>query len=121
MRTLQSYIALALIVLALPASADPKAYEVVPYRGKAAGITIAFDFADGYPEASKLRLTAAGKRSSKRFVLDGSGEMRFVPEKNRSGGEEVTLRMSMDDGPADKLEGVYRVGGKTIPFTLSQR
>jgi hypothetical protein len=121
MRALPSNLALALTILAVTAFADPKAYDVVQYRGKAAGLTITFDFADGYPEASELRISEAGKRKSRRFVLDGSGEMRFVPEKNRTGGEEVILKMSMDDGAPDKVEGVHRVGGKTNPFALPQR
>jgi hypothetical protein len=46
--------------------------------------------------------------------------MRFVPQKKRASGEEVTLEMSPDDGPKEKVRGAYRAGGKTIRFTLSQ-
>ena len=114
-------VALAAIALSLPALAEPKAYELVRYRGTADGITIAFDFGDGYPEASEIRITAAGQRKSTRFVLDASGEMRFVPEKARSSGDAVILKMSMDDRPGAKVEGTYRAAGKTIPFTLTKR
>ena len=115
------FIALAIVALSLPALGEPKAYELVRYRGKAAGLTIAFDFGDGYPEASEVRITAAGRRKSTRFVLDDSGKMRFVPEKDRGSGEEVTLKMGPDDAAPAKVEGTYRAAGKTIPFSLAKK
>ena len=47
--------------------------------------------------------------------------MRFVPEKNRAGGEEVTFEMSSDACAAEKVEGAYRAGEKTIRFTVTQQ
>ena len=113
-------VALALIAFALPAFAEPKAYELVRYRGKAAGLTIAFDFGAGYPEASEVRIAKAGARLSRKFRLDDSGEMRFVPVKDRSGADEVSLKMSPYDQP-EKVEGVHRAGGKTLPFRLTEQ
>jgi hypothetical protein len=111
--------AVAVLVLASrSAVAEPKAYEVVKYKGKAEGVTISLDYGNGYPQASEMWVTdrKSGKRT--RFGLDDSGEMRFVP-KNESGPKrEVALKMSMDDGPAAKIDGTYTVDGKQIHFTL---
>ncbi|HSH38107.1 MAG TPA: hypothetical protein VK993_04915, partial [Chthoniobacterales bacterium] len=121
MRAATLCIVLALLAFARRAFADPKAYDVVKYRGKADGLTIAFGSADGYPEASEVRTKQRRSGESTRFVLAAGGEMRFVPEKNRAGYEEVTLEMSPDDGPAEKVLGAYRAGGKTIPFRLTKQ
>ena len=121
MRSRRWCILFALLSLALPAFGEPKAYELVRYRGKAAGLTIAFDYASGYADASKLRITVTRTGKTTRFVLDEEGDkqLRFVPEKNRDGGDEVIFKMNTgeEDG---KWSGVYRTGGKTIPFTLRE-
>lgn len=116
-----SIIVALLLAFALPAFAEPKAYELIKYRGKAAGLTIAFDFGYGYPEASEIRIKQGRRGKSTRFVLTEGGEMRFVPAKNRASSEEVTLAMRRDADPAEKVQGAYRAGGKTIPFTLTQQ
>jgi hypothetical protein len=100
------------------AVAEPKAYEVVKYKGTANGVTIALDYGDGYPQASHMRVTDRKSGKSARFVLDESGELRFVPEKQSDGKREVVLKMSMDDGPAAKVDGTYTVDGKRTHFTL---
>ncbi len=115
------FIALITMALSLPAVGEPKAYELVTYRGKAEGVTIAFDFADGYPPASEVKITTAGGRKSKRFVLDESGEMHFVSENDRNSGEAVTLKMSADDVAPATVKGIYRAGAKTIFFILTRR
>ena len=114
---------MALWFLALPAFGEPKAYELFRYRGKAAGLTIAFDYASGYADASKLRITNARTGKTTRFVLDDEGDtqLRFVPDKNRDGGDEVIFKLKSSSGSDDgKFSGVYRVAGKTIPFTLKE-
>ena len=111
---------LALLVFSQSAGAEPKAYELVKYRGKAEGMTIAFDFGAGYPEASEVRIKQGRAGKSIRFVLDDAEKMRFVPEKNRTGGDAVIINMSSDDYAPNKVTGEYRVGGKTIRFTLTQ-
>jgi hypothetical protein len=115
------FVAFALVALSVPAFGEPKAYDLVRYRGKAEGLTIAFDFGNGYPQASEVRIAEGNGRKSKRFVLDESGEMHFVPEKDRSSGEGVTLKMSPDDAAPAKVEGIYRAGGKAIFFSLTRR
>ena len=103
----------------LSAVAEPKAYEVVKYKGKAEGVTIALDYGAGYPEASHMRITDRKSGKITRFGLDDSGEMRFVPPKQSADKREIVLKMSMDDGPlATKIEGTYTVDGKQTPFTL---
>jgi len=121
MRASRLCVVFALLALGLPAFAEPKAYELVKYRGKAAGLTIAFDFGDGYPEASEIRITPEGGGGSRKLVLDQSGGMRFVLEKNRGSGEEVILKMSPGDAPPRKVEGTYRAGGQVTRFTLVKR
>ena len=112
---------LALLGLALPALGEPKAYDLVKYRGSADGVVIAFDFADGYPEASAVRVTEKGKRTV--FLLDDSGLMRFVPKKQKepNGGREVALKMSPDDAAPEIVEGTYRNGARTVRFTLKKQ
>ena len=122
MRAPKLFIVLALLALAQPAFADPKAYELFKYRGKAEGLTIAFDFAAGYPEASEVRIKQGRRGKTTRFVLadEDKMQMQFVPEKNRASGDEVTIELSPDDGSDDKVNGAYRAGGKTIRFTLTE-
>jgi hypothetical protein len=111
--------AAALLVFACrSAVAEPKAYEVVKYQGKAEGVTIALDFGDGYVDASHMWVTERKSGKSTRFMLDESGEMRFVPKKPSARKKEVALKMGRDDGPAEKIEGTYTVDGKVIQFTL---
>ena len=121
MRFAKICIALALLALARPGLAEPKAYELIKYRGKAEGLTIAFDYGWGYPEASEIRINRARGGKSMRFALVDETQMRFVSEKNRASGEEVTLEMGSYDDPRDKLKGAYHSGGKTIRFTLRKQ
>jgi hypothetical protein len=100
------------------AVAEPKAYEVVKYKGKTEGVTIALDYGDGYPDASHMWVTDRKSGKTTRFMLDESGEMRFVPKKPGAQKREIVLKMSMDDGPAEKIEGIYTVDGKQTDFTL---
>lgn len=115
---------LAVVPLAfacLSAVAEPKAYEVVKYKGKAEGVTIALDYGAGYPEASRMWVTDRKGGKTTRFMLDESGEMRFVPKKPTAKKREVALMMSMDGGPlAEKIEGTYTVDGKQTKFTLQR-
>ena len=115
------FLAIALIAFSLPSFGEPKAYEVVKYRGAANGMTIAFDFADGYSEASELRITAKGHQSVS-FSLDEIGETRFVFKNKASGGQKVILRMSPADAAPTKVEGVYHgAKGQTVSFSLTKQ
>ena len=100
------------------AVAEPKAYEVVKYKGKAEGVTFALDFGAGYVDASHVWVTDRKSGKTTRFMLDESGEMRFVPKKPGAQRKEVVLKMGRDDGPAEQIEGTYTVDGKVIQFTL---
>jgi hypothetical protein len=115
---------LAVVVLVfacLSAVAEPKAYELVKYKGKAEGVTIALDYGAGYPEASHMRVTDRKSGKTTRFMLDESGEMRFVPKKPSAQKREVVLKMSMDGGPlADEIDGTYTVDGRQTQFTLQR-
>ncbi|HSI12687.1 MAG TPA: hypothetical protein VK961_11620 [Chthoniobacter sp.] len=101
--------------------AEAKAYELVKYQGKAGGVTIAFDFADGYPEASELKVTEANSRKPVLFLLDGLGPNHFAPVKSAGAIKSVTLTLDMEDRAPAKVEGSYEAGGKTVSFTLSKK
>lgn len=120
-RIMQLQVLFAVVVLLFAcrsAVAEPKAYEVVKYKGTANGVTITLDYGDGYPQASHMRVTDRKGGKSTRFVLDDSGEMRFTPEMQSGGKREVVLKMSMENGPAAKVDGTYTVDGKQTHFTL---
>jgi hypothetical protein len=109
------------MLLAGAAFGDPKAYDLVKYRGHAGRVAIAFDFGDGYPEASEVRVTESGKRTI--FRLDDADAMRFVPanhKENDRDDAEVVLKMRLDDAAPDKVSGSYRSHGKTVNFTLTR-
>jgi len=102
--------------------AEAKAYDLVKYRGKAAGVTIAFDFGSGYPEASELTIIdeANGKKTA--FTMDYMGDqMRFVPKKGGGRIKSVTVNMSGEDAPPAKVTGSCVAGEKTVSFTLVKK
>jgi len=107
----------ALVFACRSAVAEPKAYDVVKFKGKAEGMTFALDYGDGYPHASHMKVTDR-RGTTTPFDLDGSDEMRFVPKKQSGGKKEIVLKLSMEDGPADKINGTYTVDGKQTQFTL---
>jgi len=86
------------VVACRSAVAEPKAYEVVKYKGKAEGITFALDYGDGYPDASEMKVTDRKSGKSTRFGLDDSSEMRFVPAKQDTGKREIVLKMNRNGG-----------------------
>jgi hypothetical protein len=100
--------------------AEPKAYELVKYRGKVNGLTIEFDFGAGYSEASEVRIKQGRRVKIARFILAEGDRMLFVPKKQRMNGEEITLQMSSLDDPKEKVQGTYWVHGRTTRFTLTQ-
>ncbi len=57
-RALTVAVALIAVRLIVPfASAEPKAYDTVFYKGKAAGLRIVFEFDHGHVEASNVKIT----------------------------------------------------------------
>ena len=111
------FLVLVLLVCAgRSAVAEPKAYQLVKYKGKAEGVTIALDYAGGYEEASRMWVTDR-KGKTTRFMLDESGELRFVPKKPETRKREVVVKKGTDDGP---IAATYTVNGKAIQFTLRE-
>jgi len=113
------FIIALLLGLLSAARAEPKAYDLVNYKGKAAGVTIVFGFADGYPEASTLKtIDAAGGKTTK-FTLDQMDKtMKFVPEKGGGAIKSVSLDIDGNDRAPAKVAGSCLAGGKSVPFTL---
>jgi hypothetical protein len=80
---------IALLGLCFASSAQ-KAYEVVKYAWKEGSLSVTFDYADGYPEASELTLSEAGK--SVKMQTEG-GELNF---QGKLADKPVQVRVAMD-------------------------
>ena len=125
-RTLIVAVALIAVRLVVPvASAKPKAYDTVFYKGKAAGLKIVFEFGYGYVEASNVRITESASGRTTKFYLSGrdgqtgTGKIRFAPVKGAK--KEVLLQMDPFGDPPSTVKGSYTTAGKTVPFTLTKR
>jgi hypothetical protein len=125
-RTLIVAVALIAVCLVVPsASAEPKAYDTVFYKGKAAGLKIVFEFDHGYVEASNVKITESARRKTTKFYLSrrdgqmGTAKMRFAPVKGAK--KEVVLQMDPFADPLSTVKGSYTAAGKTVPFTLKKR
>ena len=120
-KTLITVVALLVVPFA---SAEPKAYDTVFYRGKAAGLKIAFEFGHGYVEASSVKITESASGKTTKFYLSGRDgqmgtDMRFAPVKGAK--KEVLLEMDPFGDPLPTVKGSYTAAGKTVPFTLTKR
>ena len=125
-RTLTVAVALIGVRLVVPfASAEPKAYDTVFYKGKAAGLKIVFEFDHGYVEASNVKITGSASGKTTKFYLSGrdgqmgTGKMRFAPVKGAK--KEVLLEMDPFGNPMSSVNGSYITADKTVPFTLTKR
>ena len=125
-RTLTVAVALIAVRLVVPfASAEPKAYDTVFYKGKAAGLKIVFEFDHGHVEASNVKITESASGKTTRFYLTGrngqmgTGKIRFAPVKGAK--KEVLLEMDPFGNPMSTVKGSYITAGKTIPFNLTKR
>jgi hypothetical protein len=124
-RTLTVAVALIAVRLVVPfASAEPKAYDAVFYKGKAAGLRIIFEFDHGHVEDSNVRITESASGKKTKFYLTGrdgerTGKLRFAPVKGAK--KEVLLEMDPFGDPLSTVKGSYTVAGKTVPFTLTKR
>jgi hypothetical protein len=115
------FILLAFAAASPTADGEAKAYDLVKYRGQAGLLTIAFDFADGYSEASQIRVTDSATKKTTRFKLADNGDQRFVPAKAKPGrSEEIILNIDLEDAAPERINGTYRVEGKKIPFRLER-
>lgn len=101
-----------------PALSEPKAYDLVKYYGEAGNLQIAFDFADGYSDASEIRVTNRATKKSARFKVADAGEARFV---SSNGNEEIVLKSDLKNAPPQVIAGTYRASGKKIPFILKRK
>jgi hypothetical protein len=125
-RTLTVAVALIAVRLGVPfASAEPKVYDTVFYKGKAAGLKIVFEFGHGQVEASNVKITESASGKTAKFYLSGrdgqtgTGKIRFDPVKGAK--KEVLLEMDPFGDPPSTVKGSYTTAGKTIPFTLTKR
>jgi hypothetical protein len=125
-RTLIVALALIAVRLVVPfASAEPKAYDTVFYKGKAAGLKIVFEFDHGHVEASNVKITESASGKTTKFYLSGrdgqtgTGKIRFAPMKGAK--KEVLLEMDPFGDPPFTVKGSYTTAGKTVPFTLTKR
>jgi hypothetical protein len=125
-RTLIVTAALIAVRLGVPfASAEPKAYDAVFYKGKAAGLKIVFEFGQSHVEASNVKITESASGKTTKFYLSGrdgemgAGKMRFAPVKGAK--KEVLLEIDPFGDPRSTVKGSYTTAGKTVPFTLTKR
>src|SRR6058998_2893307 len=108
-RTLRVTVTLIAVRLIVPfASAEPKAYDTVFYKGKAAGLRIVFEFDHGHVEASNVKITESANGKTTKFYLSGrdrqmgTGKIRFAPVKGAK--KEVLLEMDPFGGPLSTVE-----------------
>jgi hypothetical protein len=125
-RTLTVAVALVAVRWVIPfASAEPKAYDTVFYKGKAAGLRIVFEFDHAHVEASNVKITESASGKTTKFYLSGrdgqmgTGKIRFAPVKGAR--KEVLLEMDPLGNPPSPIKGSYMAAGKTVPFTLTKR
>jgi hypothetical protein len=125
-RTLIVAVALMAVRLGVPfASAEPKAYDTVFYKGKATGLKIAFEFGQNHVEASNVKITESASGKTTKFYLSGrdgemgTGKMRFAPVNGAK--KEVLLEIDPFGDPRSTVKGSYTTAGKTVPFTLTKR
>jgi len=124
--TLTVAVALIAVGWVVPfASAEPKAYDTVFYKGKAAGLRIILEFDHGHVEASNVKITESASGKKTKFYLTGrdgqmgTGKLRFAPAKGAK--KEVLLEMDPFGDPQSTIRGSYTAAGKTVPFTLTKR
>ena len=125
-RTLRVTVTLIAVRLVVPfASAEPKAYDTVFYKGRAAGLRIVFEFDHGHVEATNVKITESASGKTTKFYLTGrdgqmgTGKIRFAPVKGTR--KEVLLEMDPFADAESSIKGSYTAAGKTVPFTLTKR
>ena len=125
-RTLPVTVTLIAVRLVVPfASAEPKAYDTVFYKGRAAGLRIVFEFDPGHVEANNVKITESASGKTTKFYLTGrdgqmgTGKIRFAPVKGTR--KEVLLEMDPFADAESSIKGSYTAAGKTVPFTLTKR
>ena len=114
-------------LIAVPfASAEPKAYDTVFYKGKAAGLKIAFEFGHLHVEVSNVKITESASGKATKFYLSGRdgqtgvSKLRFLPVRGDKAKKEVFLEMDPFGDPPSTVKGTYIAAEKTVPFTLKK-
>jgi hypothetical protein len=115
-------IGLALILSVPSSSHGAKAYDIVEYVVKIAGRTIYFEFADGYSEASTMKVSDAASGKVTNFQMDNSGAdaMTFVPVKKGGAIKSISVKIDSESAAPAKVAGTYVAGGKSVSFTLTK-
>ena len=117
------FVAAALIAVPLVvpfASAAPKAYNTVFYKGKTAGLKIVFEFDHRYVEASNVKIIESASGKTTKFYLSGregqtgTGKLQFVPVKGDKAKKDVLLEMDPFGEPPSSVRGTHEVAGKKI-------
>jgi hypothetical protein len=127
-KTLVTAITVVAALFVVPfASAEPKAYDAVFYKGKAGGLKIVLQFDYGYLEGSKIKITESGRKQTTQFYFSGrdeqagTGKLRFLPLKGDPAKKTILLEMEVTGDRPSTIKGSYTAAGKTIPFTLRKR
>ena len=117
----------AMLLAVAFASAEPKGYDTIFYKGKAAGLKIAFEFCHSYVETSNVKITESASGKTAKFYLSGrdgqmgTSRMRFAPVRGDKAKKEVFLEIDPFGDPPSTVQGSYTATGKTVPFTLTRR
>jgi hypothetical protein len=118
----------AVVLLAVAfASAEPKGYDTVFYKGKTAGLKIAFEFCHVYVETSNVKITESASGKATKFYLSGrdgqmgTSRMRFAPVRGDKAKKEVFLELDPFGDPPSTVKGTYTAAEKTVSFTLKKR
>jgi hypothetical protein len=118
----------AVALVAVPfSSVAPKADDSVFYKGKVAGLKIAFEFGHFHVEVSNVKITESASGKATKFYLSGrdgqmeTSKLRFLPVKRDKAKKEVFLEMDPLGDPPSTVRGTYTAGGKTVPFSLRKR
>jgi hypothetical protein len=125
---LKNFITLTFLCFLTISGFAQKAFENVVFRGKAQGISIKLNYADGYLGGSDIRTTDLKTNKTSKFVPDyGSPDenhrLKFKhyaakhPEKELS--DYIILDGINDEESAPKrIVGKYYFKGKVYPFVL---
>ena len=115
-RTLLTMIVSLLLGALSVTRAEPKAYELVKYQGKSGGLSVLFDFAEGYWEASALKIVAGGKTTKFNLDLSSDAAIQFAARE----GVAARSKMNPDDTAPATVSGSYVAAGKAVPFVLKK-
>ncbi len=114
---LHHLLAIVVLVGLCFSSSAQKAYDVVKYVGKGGALSVSFDYADGYPEASELTLSEAGK--TVKMQAEG-GEMNFQGKLADKPVQVIVALDSYAEAPAT-VEVTVTKGKDETKLTLKKK